>query len=253
MLSTSTTSTPIDIWLPTTDIIKPEIANQVSLGYFKNFGNNTFESSVEIYYKNMQNQIEYENGADIYFNEYIESQLVFGKGYAYGIEFFFKKNIGNLTGWLSYTLSKTERKFPDINDGNPFPARQDRTHDFSITAIYKLSKWWTFSANWIYYTGDAVTFPSGKYSVDGNTLNLYTERNGYRMPAYHRLDLGVTMILRKRKDSEMSLTFSLYNAYSRKNAYTITFRESESNPNYTEAVRLALFGVVPSITFNFSF
>ncbi|NOX65573.1 MAG: TonB-dependent receptor [Chlorobi bacterium] len=253
MLSTSTTSTPIDIWLPTTDIIKPEIANQVSLGYFKNFGNNTFESSVEIYYKNMQNQIEYENGADIYFNEYIESQLVFGKGYAYGIEFFFKKNIGNLTGWLSYTLSKTERKFPDINDGNPFSARQDRTHDFSITAIYKLSKWWTFSANWIYYTGDAVTFPSGKYSVDGNTLNLYTERNGYRMPAYHRLDLGVTMILRKRKDSEMSLTFSLYNAYSRKNAYTITFRESKSNPNYTEAVRLALFGVVPSITFNFSF
>ena len=253
LLSTSTTSTPIDVWLPTTDIVKPEIANQVSLGYFKNFADNQYESSVEVYYKDLENQIEYENGADLYFNEQIESQLVFGKGYAYGIEFYLKKNFGNLTGWISYTLSKTEREFPDINDGNPFPARQDRTHDFSITAIYKLSKWWTLSANWIYYTGDAVTFPSGKYIVDGNTLNLYTERNGYRMPDYHRLDVGVTMILSKGKSSEMSLTFSLYNAYNRKNAYTITFRESEANPINTEAVRLALFGIVPSITFNFSF
>jgi len=253
LLSTSTTSTPIDVWLPTTDIVKPEFANQISFGYFKNFDNNSFESSVEVYYKDMQNQIEYENGADIYFNEYIESQLVFGKGRSYGVEFYLKKNFGNLSGWLSYTLSKTEREFPDINDGIPFSARQDRTHDFSMTAIYKLSKWWTFSANWIYYTGDAVTFPSGKYSVDGNTLSLYTERNGYRMPDYHRLDIGVTMMLRKTETSEMSLTFSLYNAYNRKNAYTITFQESETNALNTEAVRLALFGVVPSITFNFSF
>ena len=253
LLTTSTTSTPIDVWLPTTDIVKPEIANQVSLGYFKNINENNYETSVEFYYKNMENQIEYENGADIYFNEHIESQLVFGKGYAYGIEFYLKKNFENLTGWLSYTLSKTERIFDDINDGNSFSARQDRTHDFSITAIYKLSKWWTFSANWLYYTGDAVTFPSGKYVVDGNTLNLYTERNGYRMPDYHRLDVGATMILSKSKTSEMSLTFSLFNAYNQKNAYTITFKENESNPQNTEAVRLALFGVVPSITFNFNF
>lgn len=253
LLSTSTTMTPIDVWLPTTNIVKPEIANQVSLGYFKNFANNAFETSVEVYYKQMENQIEYENGADIYFNELIESQLVFGSGHSYGIEFYVKKNIGDFTGWLSYTLSKTEREFPEINDGNPFPARQDRTHDFSLTAIYKFSKWWTFSANWLYYTGDAVTFPSGKYVVDGNTLNLYTERNGYRMPAYHRLDVGATMILSKSNTSEMSLTFSLYNAYNQKNAYTITFQESETNAQNTEAVRLALFGVVPSITFNFSF
>jgi len=253
LLSTSTTSTPMDIWIPTTGIVKPEIANQVSLGYFKNFYDNHYETSVEVYYKNMENQIEYENGADLFFNEYIESQLVFGKGYAYGIEFYLKKNFGKLTGWLSYTLSKTEREFPNINDGNPFPARQDRTHDFSITAIYRLSKWWTFSANWLYYTGDAVTFPSGKYVVDGNTLILYSERNGHRMPDYHRLDVGATMILKKTASTEMSLTFSLYNAYGRKNAYTISFKESETNPNYTEAVRLALFEVVPSITFNFSF
>ena len=253
LLSTSTTSTPIDVWLPTTDVVKPEIANQISLGYFKNFAKNQFESSVEVYYKSMENQIEYENGADIYFNDQIESQLVFGKGRAYGIELYLKKNFGNLTGWLSYTLSKTDREFPNINNGKTFSARQDRTHDFSITAIYKLNKTWTLSANWMYYTGDAVTFPSGKYIVDGNTLNLYTERNGYRMPDYHRLDIGVTWILSKSNTSEKSITFSLFNAYNRKNAYTITFQESESNPLNTEAVRLALFGIVPSVTFNFSF
>lgn len=253
LLSTSTTSTPIDVWLPTTDIVKPEIANQVSLGYFKNFNENQFETSVEMYYKNLENQIEYENGADIYFNDQIESQLVFGKGRAYGIELYLKKNFGNLTGWISYTISKTDREFPNINNGKSFSARQDRTHDFSLTAIYKLSKTWTLSANWMYYTGDAVTFPSGKYIVDGNVLNLYTERNGYRMPDYHRLDVGATWILSKSNTSEKSLTFSLFNAYNRKNAYTITFQESESNPLNTEAVRLALFGIVPSVTFNFSF
>jgi carboxypeptidase-like protein/TonB-dependent receptor-like protein len=253
LVSTSTTSTPLDVWLPTTNLIKPEIANQVSFGYFKNFDDNQYESSIEVYYKNLENQIDYENGADIYFNEQIESQLVFGTGYAYGIEFYLKKNFGNLTGWLSYTLSTSDREFEEINNGNPYPARQDRTHDFSITGIYRLSKWWTLSANWIYYTGDAVTFPSGKYTVDGNTLNLYTERNGYRMPDYHRLDIGATMILSKSETSEMSLTFSMYNAYNRKNAYTISFEENETNPLNTDAVRLALFGIVPSITFNFSF
>ena len=253
LVSSSATSTPIDVWLPTTEIVKPEIADQFSLGYFKNFSNNAYETSVEIYYKDMRNQIEYKNGADIYFNELIESQLVFGKGWSYGAEFLFRRSLGNFTGWLSYTLSKTERKFADIDDGDPFPAKQDRTHDVSITAIYKLGKWWTFSANWIYYTGDAVTFPSGKYSVDGNTLNLYTEKNGYRFPDYHRLDIGATLLLSKSKTSEMSLTFSLYNAYGRKNAYMITFQESDSNPEYTEALRIALFSFIPSITFNFSF
>lgn len=253
LLSTSTTSTPMDVWLPTTDIVVPEMADQISIGYFKNFFDNQYEFSVETYYKKLYNQVEYENGADLLFNEYIESQLVFGKGKAFGLEFYLKKKFGKLTGWLSYTLSKTEREFPEINNGKPFPARQDRRHDLSLTAIYKLNKWWTFSANWIYYTGDAVTFPSGKYIVDGNTLNLYTERNGHRMPDYHRLDLGVTMILKKNENTEMSLTFSLYNAYNRKNAYTIKFKENRTNPKNTEAVRLALFGVVPSVTFNFSF
>ncbi len=253
LLSTSTTSTPIDVWLPTTDVVKPEISDQVALGYFRNFDNNNWETSVEVYYKYMQNQVDYVNGADIFLNEFIESQLTFGKGWSYGVELSLKKNIGRLTGWLSYTLSTTKREFDEINNGDPYSARQDRTHDFSITGIYKLNDTWTFSLNWIYYTGDAVTYPSGKYTVAGNTLNLFTSRNGSRMPDYHRLDLGATLQFHKSNTSETSLTFSLYNAYNRKNAYTISFEESSSNPLYTEAVRLALFGVVPSITFNFRF
>ncbi len=253
LLSNSTTSTPIDIWQPTTDIVKPELADQAAVGYFRNFMNNNYESSIEIYYKDMRNLVEYKNGADIFLNEFIEGELIFGRGYSYGIELSLKKNYGSFTGWLSYTLSKTERVFPEINNGTPFPARQDRRHDFSLTGIYTLNNNWTFSANWVFYTGDAVTFPSGKYIIDGNTINYYTERNGYRMPDYHRLDLGVTYYFKKSSSSEMSLAFSVYNAYSRKNAYAINFRESESNPNNTEAVRLSLFGIVPALTFNFRF
>ncbi len=253
LVSNSTTSTPVDIWQPTTDIVKPETANQIAVGYFRNFEKNSYETSIEFYYKDMRNLIEYKNGADIFVNEFIESQLVFGRGYAYGMELMIKKNMGKLTGWLSYSLSKTERVFAEINNGNPFPARQDRTHDVSVTAIYNYSNKWTFSANWVYYTGDAVTFPSGKYVVDGNTINLYTERNGYRMPDYHRLDLGVTYYFRKSETREMSLSLSIYNAYARKNAYAINFRQSETNPNNTEAVKLSLFSIVPALTFNFRF
>jgi len=253
LLSTSTTSTPLDIWQPSTSIIQPEISDLVSIGYFKNFSNNVYRTSVELYYKDMRNLIEYKNGADIFLNEFIESQLVFGKGSSYGLEFFLEKKIGRFTGWLSYTLSKTERVFDEINNGIKFPARHDRTHDIALVGIYNLNKKIALSFNWIYYTGLAATFPSGKYEIEGETINYYTERNGYRMPDYHRLDLGATYYFKKTIDSEMSLTFSVYNAYARKNAYRITFRESETDPNKTEAVRLALFSIVPSITFNFKF
>jgi hypothetical protein len=183
----------------------------------------------------------------------VETQLVFGTGWSYGLELLLERKIGRLTGWLSYTLSTTMRKFEEINDGDPFPARQDRMHDISIVAMYKLSDSWSFSANWIYYTGLAVTYPAGKYDVDGLTVNYYTDRNGQRMPDYHRLDLGATYVITKKENSEMSLTFSIYNAYARENAYTINFEESKNDPNITQAVRVALFSIVPSITFNFRF
>jgi CarboxypepD_reg-like domain/TonB-dependent Receptor Plug Domain len=253
LLSTASTSTPLDIWQPSTALIQPEVSDLVSIGYFRNFNNNEYEASLEIYYKDMQNLIEYKNGADIFLNEFIESQLVFGNGWSYGLELYVEKKVGKFTGWLSYTLSNTERKFDKINEGQSFPARQDRTHDVSIVGIYNLNENWSFSANWVYNTGFAATYPSGKYEIDGQTVNLYTERNGHRMPDYHRLDLGATYYFNRSEENEMSLTFSAYNVYARENAYRITFEENESDPTRTQAVKLALFSIVPSITFNFRF
>ncbi len=254
LVSNSTSGSPTDKWIASTNVIKPEIADQVSLGWYKNLYNNRYELTVETYYKNMQRQIDYRNGANIFANsDAIESQLLFGKGRAYGIEWLLRKQTGKLSGWLSYTLSKTERKIEGINNGNWYNARQDRTHDIAIVASYKLNEKWTLSANWMYYTGDAVTFPAGKYRVDDRVVFYYTERNGYRMPDYHRLDLGAMWQLRKTKKFSSELAFSLYNAYGRENAYTISFRESKDDPQKTEAVRTALFKYIPSVSYNFKF
>jgi len=182
LLSNSTSGNPTDLWIPSSLNVKPEIADQVSLGYFRNFKDNTWEFSTEVYYKYMQNQIDYKDGAELQFNEDVESLLLFGTGRAYGVELFLKKKYGKLTGWVGYTLSRTERQISGINNGEYYPTKQDRTHDISIVVMYELSKKWTFSANWVFYTGNAVTFPSGKYSVAGQIVNYYTERNGYRMP-----------------------------------------------------------------------
>lgn len=248
LLSASTTTTPFDLWHPSTKIVKPGVADQWAVGYFRNFSDGMYETSVEAYYKDLRNQVDYKNGADIYFNEYVESQLVFGKARAYGLELYAKKKQGRLTGWLGYTLAKAERKFDAIDNGRWYRARQDRTHDVEIVGIYELSRRWTVGLTWVYYTGNAVTFPSGKYIVDGHVAVLYSERNGYRMPAYHRLDISFT-----RQGKRSSWNFSLFNAYGRKNAYVIDFRTSETDPTQTEAWRTALFQFFPSVTYNFSF
>jgi hypothetical protein len=253
LISNSTTTSPTDKWIASSNIIKPEISDQVSVGYYRNLFDNRYELTVEAYYKDMQNQIDYRNGADVYTNDAIESQLVFGKGRAYGIEWLLRKQEGRLKGWVSYTLSKTKRLFDGVNNGTWFNARQDRTHDIAVVGIYQLNNKWTLSANWVFYTGDAVTFPAGKYTIDDRVVFYYTERNGYRMPSYHRLDLGATMQLKKRGRFSSELTFSLYNAYGRENAFTINFRESKDNPEKTEAVQTTLFKYVPSITYTFKF
>lgn len=253
LLSNATTSSPTDLWVPTSNNVKPQIVDQYSVGYFRNFKNNMYEVSLEAYYKTLQNQIDYRNGAETVFNELVEGQLVYGKGRAYGLELLVRKQTGRLTGWVSYTLSRSLRKFDEINNGKEYAARQDRIHDIAIVAMYDLTKKLKISANWIYYTGSAVTFPSGKYELNGIQVPYYTERNGYRMPDYHRLDIGLTWITRKTERTERSWNFSLYNAYGRQNAYTINFRQNEDNPQQTEAVRLALFTWVPSITYNFKF
>lgn len=253
LMSNSTTSAPTDKWLASTNIIKPEIADLFALGWYKNFSGNRYEFSTEAYYKTMQNQIDYRAGADIFTNDAIESQILFGMGRAYGWELFLKKRTGKATGWISYTLSKTERKIEGISDGEWYNARQDRTHDVAIVFNYQLGRKWNLAANWIYYTGDAVTFPNGKYIIDNQLVFYYTKRNADRMPAYHRLDLGATWLLKDRKHFTSELAFSLFNAYGRENPYVITFRQSEADPSRTEAVKTSLFRFVPSVSYNFKF
>lgn len=253
LLSNSTASAPTDIWIPSTELVKPSVADQVAIGYFKNFKDNAYEFSVETYYKWLDNLVEYEDGAETFLNEDIEAELEFGQGRAYGIEFYLKKNTGRFKGWVSYTLSKSERQFDNINNGAWFSARQDRTHDLSIVATYQLSPKLTLSGSWVYYTGDAVTFPVGKYEIDGELQTLYSGRNGDRIPDYHRMDLGLTWTLQDTKKWHSDLNFSIYNVYNRHNTYSIDFSESENTAGEYEAVQTYLFGVVPSVTWNFSF
>ncbi|HEV2478052.1 MAG TPA: TonB-dependent receptor, partial [Puia sp.] len=253
LLSNSTSSNPTDLWIPSSNNVKPEIADQGSIGYFRNFNHNSYEFSVETYYKSMQNQIDYKNGAQLIANENVESQLLFGKGRAYGLELFLKKKVGKFTGWLSYTLSRTELRIDGVNQNNWYPGKQDRTHDISLVGIYQAGLRWTISATWVYYTGNAVTWPNGKYNIDGQTAFYYTERNAYRMPAYHRMDVAATLQGKKRKRFAGSWTFSIYNLYGRENAYSIVFQTDPNDPTKTQALQYSLFRFVPSVTYNFKF
>lgn len=251
LLSNSTSGTPTDMWISSSNYVKPTIADQVAIGYFRNFNNNNYKFSFETYYKSMIDIPDYEDGAETFGNANIESEIVIGRGRSYGIEFLLEKQKGKFTGWMSYTLSKVERQYNEINNGNWFSARQDRTHDISLVGIYQISPKISLSVTWVYNTGDAVTFPTGKYFIDGGLVNLYSERNANRMPAYHRLDLGLNWVLNDSDKFYNDLNFSVYNAYNRKNAYTISFDQNEAGE--TQATRLALFGIVPSVTWNFKF
>ena len=253
LLSNSTGSNPTDLWIPSSNNVKPEISDQVSAGYYRNINNNKYEFSAEVYYKQLQNQIDYKNGAVLVANETVESQLVYGKGRAYGLEVYAKKKYGSLTGWISYTLSRTERHIEGVNNNLWYPATQDQAHSLSIVAIYKLGKKWTLSSDFVFNTGNAVTWPSGKYTVDGNTAFYYTERNSYRMPAYHRMDLSATLQARKTEKFESSWTFSIYNLYGRQNPYFIQFQNDPADPQKTQAIQYSLFRWVPSVTYNFKF
>ena len=249
-LSNSTTSSPTDVWVPSSNNIKPQIADQIAIGYYQNLKKNTYRLSSEIYYKNLQNQIDYRNGADILLNNEAEGELVYGDGKAYGIELMLQKTKGKFTGWIGYTLSRSLRQFDDINEGREFSARQDRIHDISVVLMYKINKSLSVASTFVYYTGDAVTFPSGKYEVGGVSIPYFTERNGYRMPDYHRMDLGLTWYMKETKKFKHDLNFSIYNLYARENAYTITFEENKETGE-TEAIQTALFKIIPSITCNF--
>lgn len=253
LMSNSTATSPTDLYIMNSLNTKSEIANQFSFGYFNNFKENNYEFSAEVYYKPMLNQIEYRNGTDLRGNQNVEADLIYGKGRAYGLELFFKKKYGKFNGWIGYTLSRSERTFDLINNGNWFTARQDRPHDISIVGIYKPGKRWIFSSTFVYSTGNAVTFPIAKYNLDGRTIFYYGERNANRTADFHRLDLSATLESKPSRKFKSSWNFGIYNVYNRSNPYSIEFRDNPDNRTQTQAVQTSLFGIIPSVTWNFKF
>lgn len=273
LASISSLSLPTDVWVPCTDKVKPQFGTQYALGYFRNFKKEMYETSVEVYYKTMEGQIEYRDGAtpdqDVKNNQ--DNNFVFGKGWSYGAEFFIKKRYGRLNGWIGYTLAWTLRNFPDLNEGKTFYAKYDRRNDISIVAIYELSKKWTFGATFVYATGNALTLPQQRYlfggPVDLNNPNLqqfnnpqiyytYGDRNSYRFAPYHRLDISATLRGRHTKKFQSDWVFSIYNLYSRQNPYFIYFDSSFDPATKTvkvQAKQVSLFPVLPSVTWNFKF
>jgi hypothetical protein len=255
LASNSTNASPIDIWIPSSPNVRPQIADQVAAGYFRNFRNNMFETSVELYYKEMQNQIDYVDHARILFNPLLEGQLRTGTATAYGAEFFIRKNTGKFTGWISYTLSRVKRTIPGINNGDPYPANYDRPHNFSLVLSYDHSKRLNFSTNWVYYTGAPITAPTGRFEYMGMVAPVFSDRNAARLPDYHRLDLSATLNSKQKENKRFnsSWVFSIYNVYYRKNAFAINFQQNRDDPNKTEAVKIYFFAIVPAVAYNFNF
>ena len=254
LMTNSSSSNPMDVWMPSGLNIPPQTSYQTSLGYFKNLKQGLYEFSAEVYYRTMQNVLDYKTGTRITLNPEVEKDLLYGKGKAYGLELLMRKKQGRITGWISYTLARSLRQFDEINNGEWFPATQDRIHDISVVANYKISERTRLAAVWVYYTGNAVTFPAGFYQIGGREYPYFTERNGGRMPDYHRLDLSLTLYNKPGKKFRSNWNFSVYNAYGRMNPYLIYFRRDwENNSKSLKPRQITLFRWVPSITYNFKF
>lgn len=265
LATTSAATFPSDLWTPASQLIKPGVAHQVAAGYFKEIKNGRYELSVEAYYKTMSNQLEFKPGAQLLLNQNIENEMIFGSGKAYGIEFFAQKKTGKLTGWVGYTLSRAERKFPEMNKGKTFPYRYDRTHDLSVVMNYPLGKKWELSGVFVYGTGNAITMPTGRfaYNIGRNpdknktmftNINQYDKINDYRMPAYHRMDVSATYTPKPNSTRQFrsSWNFSVYNVYNRYNPYFI-YMSVDEKEEAIKGKKVFLFPVIPSVTWNFKF
>ena len=259
----SAAGTPLDVWFPASPNVKPQICDQVALGYFRNFLGNGLEASMEVYYKNMQNTIDFKDHAELLLNKEIEGELRFGKSWSYGAEFMVRLvdmpiKKGNISGWVSYTYSRTFREIEDINNGNKYPAPFDKPHDVSVVLNYDISQRLSVSANWIYLTGRPVTVPTGRAYVEGNVLPIYSDRNDFRYKDYHRMDLSLTWRCKdKGQRFKYDWNLSIYNVYNRHNTWSLNFKqdtEGNSPDAYkTKVTNVYLVGIVPSITFNFKF
>jgi hypothetical protein len=272
LTSLSPSSLPTDVWLPSTDRLKPQLASQVSIGYFRNFFDDSWESSVELYYKDMQNQSDYREGStpDQTVGDNIDNLLVFGRGYSYGAEFFIKKRMGDFSGWVGYTWAKTMRIFEEVNNGKAYPTRWDRRHDANVVLMYTLSPRVDLGFVFVYATGNAITLPISRYFFEGNLVEVYGERNSFRMAPYHRADFSLNVkgkLTRSRFDAELnqvveeprkfrsSWNFSVYNLYNRMNPYFIYFatKDNDNGGFQITARQVSLFPILPSITWNFEF
>jgi hypothetical protein len=257
LVSNAGSTLPTDLWVPSTFRVKPQISWQYAAGIFKNFEDNTYETSLELYYKDMLNQIEYREGYTPSLND-PEKEFVFGKGWSYGAELYIAKNKGRLTGWLGYTLSYTWRQFPELNKGEKYYAKYDRRHDLSLVGTYELNKKWKLSSVFVYGTGNATTLPERFYIIGGVLTQEYSKINQYRLPAYHRLDLSAiyTPVIKVKKRFKSSWVFSIYNVYSRLNPYFVYFDQEGSPYNGTlkvDARQVSLFPIIPAVTWNFHF
>lgn len=263
LATTSGAQFPADLWVPSSLLVKPQLAYQYALGLFKNFKDNLIETSVEAYYKPMKNQIEFKPGAELFFNQNLEHEMIFGKGLAYGVEFFVKKKYGRFTGWVGYTWSRTTRQFDELNQGQAFFFRYDRTHDASLVASYQFNKKWSGTMVFVYGTGNAATLPTARYPYRPGYdprenqpkltfIDLYDRINDYRLPAYHRLDVSVTYINKKTEKFESSWNFSIYNVYNRANPYFIYF-VPDFEALKVRAYMVYLFPILPAVAWNFKF
>jgi hypothetical protein len=261
LISNTSSPTPLDVWMPSDQYIKPQLADQVALGYFRNIKDGAYSLEVETYYKKIKNRLDYIDGADLIANDAIEQVILNGKMRSYGLEILLKKNEGKLNGWVSYTLSKSEQQTPGrtseelgINNGKWYNSAYDKTHNLAITSAYNLNDKWSFGANFTLQSGQPVTYPSGQYDYLGIVVPSFGLRNEYRLPAYHHLDVSATLTPRKNKDRNWKgeWVFSIYNLYNRQNAASVNFRQNEDAGN-NEAVRTSIFGIVPAVSYNFKF
>ena len=261
LISNTSSPTPLDVWTPSDSFIKPQIADQVALGYFKNLENGMYSLEVETYYKEVQNRLDYIDGADLIANKAIEQVILNGQLRSYGLEIMFRKNEGKFNGWVSYTLSKSEQQTPGrtaletgINNGQWYNSVYDKLHNIAITSSYTLNEKWSFGANFALQSGQPVTYPVGQYEYLGITVPSYGLRNKNRLLAYHHLDIAATLTPKSNKDRQWKgeWVFSIYNLYNRKNAASINFRQNVDTGS-NEAIKTSIFGIVPAVSYNFKF